>query len=210
MRFDRVLVLAPHTDDGEIGAGGFIHKLIQQGSAVFYQAFSICEESVPDGFDRCILKDEIYSATSKLGIDSDWLNVSNYPVRRLHEYRQEILDDLVSWSRNIQPDLVLTPASTDIHQDHKTIYEESVRAFKFTNLLGYEIAWNHLEVKQQLHVVLSEENLQTKINAVNEYKSQLVKSEYSLTEFVKTLAMSRGFQVRQRYAECYEVIRMML
>ena len=38
--FKNVLVLAPHTDDGELGAGGFISKLVEQGAEVTYVAFS--------------------------------------------------------------------------------------------------------------------------------------------------------------------------
>jgi LmbE family N-acetylglucosaminyl deacetylase len=34
--FRKVLVLAPHTDDGELGAGGSIVKLIDAGAEVFY------------------------------------------------------------------------------------------------------------------------------------------------------------------------------
>ena len=43
---NKVLVLAPHTDDGEFGCGGTISKLIYQGVEVHYVAFSACEQSV--------------------------------------------------------------------------------------------------------------------------------------------------------------------
>lgn len=46
MEYKKVLVLAPHTDDGELGAGGFISKLIEEGSEVFYVAFSTAAESI--------------------------------------------------------------------------------------------------------------------------------------------------------------------
>ena len=49
--FKKVLVLAPHTDDGELGAGGFISKLIEDGADVYYMAFSTAEESVPEGLN---------------------------------------------------------------------------------------------------------------------------------------------------------------
>ncbi len=39
-----VLVLAPHTDDGELGCGGFLSKLIEHGVSVTYVAFSTEEE----------------------------------------------------------------------------------------------------------------------------------------------------------------------
>ena len=50
----KVLVLAPHTDDGELGCGGFITKLIENNVEVFYVAFSTAEESVPPGFPKDI------------------------------------------------------------------------------------------------------------------------------------------------------------
>lgn len=37
--FKNVLVLAPHTDDGELGAGSTINRLIEEGSKVTYAAF---------------------------------------------------------------------------------------------------------------------------------------------------------------------------
>ncbi len=45
----KILVLAPHTDDGEFGCGGTISKLVREGNDVFYVAFSSCEKSLPIG-----------------------------------------------------------------------------------------------------------------------------------------------------------------
>jgi len=42
--FDKVLVLSPHTDDGELGAGGTIVKLVENGSEVTYFALSAPRE----------------------------------------------------------------------------------------------------------------------------------------------------------------------
>ena len=39
-KFQNVLVLAPHTDDGELGAGGTIVKLLENETKVTYLAFS--------------------------------------------------------------------------------------------------------------------------------------------------------------------------
>jgi len=45
----RVLVLAPHTDDAELGCGGTIARLLTDGADVFVAAFSTAEESLPPG-----------------------------------------------------------------------------------------------------------------------------------------------------------------
>lgn len=76
-----VLILAPHTDDGELGLGGTINKLITEGKQVTYVAFSTAEESVPQGFPKDILKTEVRNATAKLGIKSENLIIYNYQVR---------------------------------------------------------------------------------------------------------------------------------
>jgi LmbE family N-acetylglucosaminyl deacetylase len=55
-RINTALILAPHTDDGELGVGGTIVKLIEQGVSVYYAAFSTAAESVPEGLPKDILK----------------------------------------------------------------------------------------------------------------------------------------------------------
>jgi len=54
--FKKTLVLAPHTDDCELGAGGTIAKLIENGSDVYFAAFSTSDESVLVGFPKDIQK----------------------------------------------------------------------------------------------------------------------------------------------------------
>ena len=78
----RVLVLAPHTDDGEFGCGGSIVKLIEQGANVSYAAFSLCEVSVPHEWPIDILEHELKRAAKALGIQKSNLLIYRYPVRR--------------------------------------------------------------------------------------------------------------------------------
>ena len=80
----RVVVLAPHTDDGEFGCGGTIARFVREGHEVFYVAFSTAEESVPEGMPRNILEIEVRAATQILGIREDRLLVYHYTVRTLH------------------------------------------------------------------------------------------------------------------------------
>lgn len=129
--FKRVLVLSPHTDDGEFGAGGLIHRLVKSGATVYYTAFSGCEESVPEGFPKDVLRKEVFQATGILGIPHENTTVMNYRVRRFSETRQDILEDMVSMRVKLTPDLVLLPALGDLHQDHSIIATEGTRAFKF-------------------------------------------------------------------------------
>ena len=58
----KVLVLAPHTDDGELGCGGTVARLLEEGCEVHFAVFSTCAESVPAGFPADELKTEFLSA----------------------------------------------------------------------------------------------------------------------------------------------------
>ena len=93
--YNNILVLAPHTDDGELGLGGTISKLIELGKKVTYVAFSTAQQSVPEGFPKDILKTEVKKATAQLGISPENLIIYNYEVRKLGYVRQEILEELI-------------------------------------------------------------------------------------------------------------------
>ena len=170
--FKNVLVLAPHTDDGELGAGGTISRLIENGSKVTYIAFSTAEESVPEGWPKDVLKTEVKAATKKLGILSENLIIKDYQVRKLNYSRQQILEDLIEMRKRSKYDLVLIPSLNDIHQDHLTIANEGLRAFKNTTILGYELIWNNLTFNTTCFVALNKIHVKSKSEALQEYKSQ--------------------------------------
>ncbi len=208
-KFKNVYVLAPHTDDGELGAGGTISKLVESGANVYYFAFSTAEQSVPEGFPKNILKKEVIKATSKLGIKKENVIIYNYEVRKLNYARQEILESLIKHRNQIFPDLVLMPSLNDIHQDHSTIAQEGLRAFKNTTILGYELIWNNLTFDTTSFVILERKHIQAKCNALKEYKSQGVR-DYMSEEFIFALAKTRGVQIGTKFAESFEVIRWLI
>ena len=206
MKNKKILVLAPHTDDGELGCGGSISRFLDEGAIVYYAAFSTAQESVPDGFDKDILKTEVRKATSVLGIPAAQLRVYNFQVRKLNYVRQEILEELIKLRSEISPDFIWMPSLNDIHQDHKTIAEEGLRAFKNANIWCYELIWNNLNFNTQCFVKLDETHIARKVNALKEYTSQAHR-DYMQEEFIRSLARTRGVQAGCRYAEAFEVIR---
>jgi len=206
-KFERVLVLAPHTDDGELGAGGTIAKLIESGSQVFYAAFSTAEQSVPVGFPKDILKTEVKQATLKLGIHPENLLIYNYEVRKLNYVRQEILEELIRLRSKLNPDLILLPSLNDLHQDHTTVAHEGLRAFKQRTILGYELIWNNLTFSTSCFVQLQKHHIERKCAALQEYASQRHR-DYTSEQFVTSLAKTRGVQIGCEFAEAFEVIRL--
>lgn len=203
---NNVLVLAPHTDDGEFGCGATIAKFVKEGRRVIYAAFSAAEQSVLPHLPSDILRTEVREATSLLGIKHEDCLILDFEVRRFPENRQSILDQMIKLQSIYNPDLVLLPSSHDTHQDHQTISQEGFRAFKKTTMLGYEVPWNNLEFRTNCFISFSEDLLKKKIAALNVYESQKHRS-YANAEFIRSLAVTRGVQIGKSFAECFEVIR---
>ena len=208
-KFKTVLILAPHTDDGEFGCGGTIRKFIEQGANVYYVAFSACEQSVLPMFPKDILTLEVKAATKVLGIKEENLILFRYDVRTFNFHRQAILDDMIALKKEINPDLIFIPTLNDIHQDHSTIAKEALRAFKFSSILSYELPWNNLNFSTSCFIYLDEEHIQKKVEALSKYKSQSHRN-YANVEFLRSLARTRGVQVNTHYAEVFEIIRWIL
>ena len=170
-KIKNALVLAPHTDDGELGAGGTISKLNEMGVKITYVAFSTAKQSVPKKFKSNILKDEVKKATIALGIKPSNLILYDYEVRKLGYSRQNILEDLIKLKNKNSFDLVFIPSTNDIHQDHSTIAQEGIRAFKNITILGYELIWNNMNFNTACFIKLNKKHINNKIKALSKYKS---------------------------------------
>lgn len=208
MHFERILVLGPHTDDAELGCGGTISRLLEEGVQIHVAAFSTAEESRPPGAPVTQLRDEFLEAMRCLGVPDQQILVYNYPVRRLSDHRQAVLEELVRLKRELQPQLVLLPSGSDVHQDHQVLHLEGVRAFKDLGIWGYELPWNHVAFSAQAFVTLEKRHVDAKWRALRAYRSQFEMARpYFTWEFVEGLARVRGVQVRVPYAEAFDVMR---
>ncbi len=204
--WQRVLVLAPHTDDGEFGCGGTMARLVEDGVEVRYVAFSIATKSLPPGFPPDTLAREVREATAAIGIAPEALTVHDFEVRTFPEHRQEILELLIELSHEWPPDVVFLPSVNDIHQDHQVIAAEGLRAFKRTTVLGYEIPWNNLNFSYQAYVSLQKAHVERKVEALACYASQQHRN-YANPEHIWTRARTHGINIGVDYAEVFEVYR---
>jgi N-acetylglucosamine malate deacetylase 1 len=203
----KILVLAPHTDDGELGAGGTIAKFCAEGREVYYVAFCLCAKSLPAHLPADTLAGECKKATAVLGIQPANLILFNYEVRELPASRQQILEELLKLNKDIQPDMVLLPASSDVHQDHQVIHQEGMRAFKHKAIGGYELPWNNFGFHPAYFSRLSDSQLAKKTEALQTYKSQAHRS-YMQNDFIRSLAKVRGVQCNAEFAEAFELYRL--
>jgi LmbE family N-acetylglucosaminyl deacetylase len=196
--FEKIIVLSPHTDDGELGAGGTISRFIEEGSVVDYIAFSAPTKK---------LKQECIEATKKLGIDNT--RIFNFERRCFPSQRQEILQVLYDLNIEKQPDLILTPCTADHHQDHETVTNEAIRIFKKSTILGYILPWNTLDSFENCIIELKEKHLEKKLYVLSFYESQKEHS-YFKKSYTESNIIAHGVKINSKYAEVFEVIRLVL
>ncbi len=206
LTWQRVLVLAPHTDDGEFGCGGTMARLVESGADVRYVAFSIATRSLPEGFPPDTLAREVREATAELGIPVENLTVHDFDVRTFPRHRQEILESLIEIWNDWEPDAVFQPSLHDVHQDHQTIAAEGLRAFKRTTILGYEIPWNNFDFAYQAYFALAQHHVDRKVAALARYASQQHR-RYANEEYVRNVARTHGINVNREFAEVFQVYR---
>lgn len=196
----RILVLSPHTDDAEIGAGASLVRLIKEGAKARILAFSTGNS------ETGATEDEFRAAMGVLGVTD--FELLGFKARRFPSQRQEILQRLVDERNGWKPDIVLCPATFDVHQDHRVVCDEAVRAFRRScTILGYDMPCSSMgAIRLSKFVWVDAEHVITKTNAIGCYKSQ-VRRQATSRRFIEALAFVRGAQIGYRFAEAFEVIR---
>ena len=129
----RVLALGAHPDDIEIGCGGTILKLIEQGAVAEVHWVVLSGEDERAEEARA-------SAAAMLGdlgrIEIDVCDFSDgffpYEGKRIKDYFEGL-------KRELAPDLVFTHQRADLHQDHRTTCELTWNTFRDHLILEYEV-----------------------------------------------------------------------
>lgn len=188
----KYLFIGAHTDDIELSCGGTIYKLVQE-HYIHCLSFSFCNK--PE------LGEEYDASLSLLGVN--FISLSNFPSRIFTKHRQDILNSLYSLTGF---DFIFTHSVDCIHQDHKVIARESLRAFKGKNLITYSQPWNTNE-NPNYFVELSEQQLEKKIEALACYKSQAHRA-YMSPDFIRAQARYNGIKCGKLYAEAFKIERL--
>jgi len=194
-----ILVLCPHTDDGELGCGGTLAKYTEKGEEIHYIALSVPPP-------RSHLLDELTKATNIIGIPPENVHIFNYKWREFYAARQSILDTLIKLRDRYKPDTIYCPTTTDTHQDHQVICNEATRAFREHTLLGYEIPRNNPNFYTHRFETLQERHVQKKVEALLAYKSQYTRQHWKPEHWKATMKL-RGTQIGTNWAEAFEVIK---
>ncbi|GAG64341.1 unnamed protein product [marine sediment metagenome] len=202
---DKILVLSPHPDDGEIGCGGTIARFVREGKQIVHILFSPAEKIGSKIISKHIRWREFDQSNELLGVHQACRPIA-YEHRNLALHRSRMLDFLVGLRRQTAFDAVFMPCLHDIHQDHAVVAHEALRVFKGIDIFCYEMPWNNLNFNTQCFIKIEEQDLRKKIQALSFYETQQHKA-YMNPKFIESWAITRGVQCGSVYAEAFENIK---
>jgi len=197
----RVLIISPHPDDGILGMGATIAKLLEQGAEIKYLILSWAGQ----GFN----KEEIKNSLNTLGIKESQQVLLNYEVRNFTYFASAIRQEFINIRESFKPEEIYVHNSHDFHQDHEICSREALRAFREEKLFGYVLPWNLREVKFDMFHKVEEKHLQKKLDAAKALISQQTRFYYN-PERIKALAKAMGLFRRKELAEAFEILSLNL
>ena len=199
----RVLAFGAHPDDLEMGAGGLLARLADEGAKV-----TMAIVALPTMAEQ--RKAEARAAAAV--IDANLVVIyEDKPCRvediAMHELVRRF-DNIVG---DVRPDLVVTHSANDLHWDHGLVNRATVSALRRTpcDLLAYLSSPEMNAQSRSLGNCFADITgfIDTKIEAIACHKSQLSKLDL---ESSRDLARGMGRISGYEYAECYEVLRVRL
>ncbi|NPV57475.1 MAG: hypothetical protein HPY76_12490 [Anaerolineae bacterium] len=196
-----VCFIGAHPDDIEIGCGALIAQIVDQTDILCVTLSD--NKKNPELVD---LVDEHYRSMAVLGVPAEKIILGDFETRRFPQARQEILEYLIRLNRSFKPDIVFVHTPSDIHQDHATITQEALRAFRGKTVLGFDVIRSSYGFFPNYLVGVSEEEVQKKINALAEYKTY-ANRYYFNPEITRATLIRNGALAERPYAEGFDILR---
>jgi LmbE family N-acetylglucosaminyl deacetylase len=199
-----VLCLGAHSDDIEIGSGGSILRLCESRPVSFtwvvFSAGSVREKEAQQSADLFLQK-----ATSKKVIIKNFRNgFFPYTAIEIKQYFEEL-------KSVVQPDLIFTHYSKDLHQDHRLISELTWNTFRNHWILEFEIPKYDGDLgSPNVFFELDEETAHKKANYIlKSFPSQADKHWFTADTFLSILRL-RGVESAATFAEAFYCRKLVL
>lgn len=200
-----VLCLGAHADDIEIGAGGALLSWIAAGAEL--------------DVHWCVASAEGKRADEARASCAAFLAGAANVTLALGEFRDSYFpyqgEALKAWVESqkprMKPDVVLTHARGDAHQDHRVMNELAWNAFRDALILEFEIPkWDGDLDRPNLYVALEEGVLARKIELLERHFPSQQGKDWFKGETFRALARLRGMECRAPYAEAFFARKLLL
>ena len=197
----RICFIGAHPDDIEIGAGALISNLVGRADVMCVTLSDNQKNPLLTNIVR-----EHHDSMDVLGVPREKRRVEPFVTRNFPQARQEVLEYLFKLNKDFQPDIVFTHSRNDIHQDHNTITEESLRAFRGITVLGFDVIRSSYGFFPHFLVSVTEEDVQRKIKALAQYKTYADRYYFS-ADLTRSILVRNGAFADSQYAEGFDILR---
>jgi LmbE family N-acetylglucosaminyl deacetylase len=199
----RVCFIGAHPDDIEIGAGALLAHIKEQDKTEVLCVTLSDNQKNPALVN---LVGEYYQAMETLGVKREEIILEKFETRRFPQLRQEILEFLFKLNRSYRPDMVFVHTRSDIHQDHQTTTEETLRAFRGVTVLGFDVLRSSYGFFPHFLVEVNERDVGCKISALAKYETY--KSFYYFDpEITRSTMVRHGALAERPFAEGFDILR---
>ena len=212
-----VVIVAPHGDDEVLGFGAAIQKHVQGGDNI--TVIFVKDAPQNDYRSQCRLNNTKDAKNVLRYHDIEYLNISDEIISSNPFIFYKSLEKLLI---KINPSIVYCPFWNDVHQDHSITFEYVARIIRVwgdlnvTKFLVGEIpSSTDQSIKTtnntfapNLYYKITNSELQTKIDALNCYKSEIKDYPHPRSaKGIETVARFRGMESGTEYAEAYMCLR---
>jgi len=197
----RVCFIGAHPDDIEIGCGALIANI-----APHTEILCVTLSDNQKNPALVNLVEEHYRSMAVLGVPEKSIVLGTFETRRFPHFRQEILEYMIQLDRSFNPDIVFVHSRADIHQDHGTVTEEALRAYRGKTVLGFDVIRSSYGFFPQFLVEVTEEDVEKKIAALQEYKTYASRY-YFAPEITRATLVRNGAIAERPFAEGFDILR---
>jgi LmbE family N-acetylglucosaminyl deacetylase len=201
----KVLAVAPHPDDCEIGCAGTLIRLARAGHHVELAVLTRGNQGGQAGLRE---REQAAAARHYKAKAIHWLGFEDTQIPTT----KAGIDALERVMRGLKPDLVFAPWGEDTHQDHRATSSIVRSATRYTqNVLFYEVP-STIDFLPDTFVDISA-TLKSKYSALKAHKSQINKvnvADLSIIDCARSMAQFRGYQGRVKAAEGFKSLRLLL
>jgi len=197
----RVLFLGAHPDDIELGCGALLHHVVRQ-TEVLCVTLSDNQKNP----DLQSVKDEHLESMAVLGVPKEKLILGPFTTRVFPNARQEILEYFLKLRKDFQPDLIFVHSNRDVHQDHLTMTDEALRAFRGITVLGFDVVRSSYGFFPHFLVEVSEEDVNKKIEALACYETYRDRYYFN-SELTRSIMIRHGALAELPFAEGFDILR---
>lgn len=197
----RVLFLGAHPDDIEIGCGALIHNIVQKTDIL---CVTLSDNQKNPELKK--VKAEHLESMKVLGVPEEKIVFGPFVTRVFPDSRQDILEYFLKLRTDFKPDLIFTHSRQDVHQDHNTMTDEALRAFRGITVLGYDVVRSSYGFFPHFLVEVTEEDVDKKIEALSKYETYRDRYYFN-AELTRSIMVRHGALAERPFAEGFDILR---